>query len=162
MRNAFALVSDDLRGGNRSSLNAWDFESSSSDKTYTVTLWNDGYISCTCKGWAIFKEKTIQQFGQRRWCKHLTVVESEATRQYNQYRKQIGGVVNPAPVRDPRTGRVDFVGRPESREEYSEAATFPPEEQLRKVVATENTKAKQSAKPEPEKLNLRTTRAFDV
>lgn len=149
------LVSDGLFGGARTSLNTWNFESSTSDKVHTTTLWSDGRISCTCKGWAILKPKTIIEFGQTRWCKHLTALKEEATMQYNQWRNQQGRVVNPAPVRDPRTGRVSFPGRPVGNSEPDDGWIAP------SPTAVEATKPKSESKT-PQKLNLRPGRSFEV
>lgn len=53
----------------------WKFESSSSDKMYTVIKHEDGHLSCDCRGW------TFKRGDRPRECKHTREVESEVTRE---------------------------------------------------------------------------------
>lgn len=43
----------------------WEFESSSSSKTYQTILYTDGYVSCGCPGWT---RRAVRE------CKHTNMV----------------------------------------------------------------------------------------
>lgn len=75
----------------------WRFPSSSGDQTYTVILWDNGSLSCNCKGWT-FKKKDCDV----RYCKHTFQVMQElrtqavavqpATDKVVEEMKQSGGI----------------------------------------------------------------------
>src|SRR6266404_1679804 len=64
------LVSDDLPK-NLKVIEAWSYRSESRAATYEVTLWDKGFISCTCAGWVFSRRTNLEKFGHKRWCKHV-------------------------------------------------------------------------------------------
>lgn len=150
------LVSDDLpKLSNLRAVEAWAYRSDSRAATYEVTLWDNGYISCTCAGWVFARKTNLEKFGHKRWCKHLGESWSNAELAYLTF---TGG----KPAEPPRSRNL--------RDEEEEAAPPKPRRPMPPPVAPDEEPVQFAEKDskgrrvlaKTENISLRPTRAFDV
>lgn len=150
------LVSDDLpKLSNLRVVDAWSYRSDSRAATYEVTLWDNGYVSCTCAGWVFARKTNLEKFGHKRWCKHVGESWSNAELAYLTF---TGG--KPAKPDDPR-GREYNVPDPfeNKRRAIAPPPIAPDEEPVQ--LAEKDSKGRRVL-ARTENISLRPTRAFDV
>jgi hypothetical protein len=145
------LVSDDLpKLSNLRVVDAWSYRSDSRAATYEVTLWDNGYISCTCAGWVFARKTNLEKFGHKRWCKHLGESWSNAELAYLTF---TGG----KPARNAPTVLNRL--QPTPRRIPNEPPVAPDEEPVK--LAEKDSKGRRVL-AKTENISLRPTRAFDV
>ncbi len=153
------LVSDDLpKLSSLRVIEAWPYRSDSRAATYEVTLWDNGYISCTCAGWVFARKTNLEKFGHKRWCKHVSESWSNAELAYLTFTG--GKAAEPPRSRNLRDDDTFPPGdtRPRLRRPKP-APVLPDEEPVR--FAEKDTKGRRVL-AKTENISLRPTRAFDV
>lgn len=148
------LVSDDLpKLSNLRVVDAWSYRSDSRAATYEVTLWDNGYISCTCAGWVFARKTNLEKFGHKRWCKHLAESWSNAELAYLTFTGGKPAKAQP-PMPDPFENKRQAIPRRIPNE--------PPVDDEGPVQLAEKDSKGRRVLAKTENISLRPTRAFDV